>query len=343
MNRELAKLTRRDLLRLACLAGLGLAIPLTELSEIRSSRARQLELQRSIKALGTTVTIRVEEDLSPAKAQAGIDDAFREIRRLEAQLTRFQPSSQVHRLNQTGQLETPASELFDVLEKARHFSDGTNGAFDITVKPALDLLQRYLGGASLPSDTEFEVARRLTDFELLSVSKDIVSFGKPGMGVTLDCIGKGYVLDMAAARLRAHGIRSALVQGGGTLVAIGTRLDGSSWRIGVRDPEDPNSLIATISLVDGAVATSGDYENFFSPDGSCYHVVDPATARSPLYSHSATVTAPTAHEADPLGVALMVKEPREGLKLLEGFKGYECLIATRDGRLVRSSGFGVIS
>jgi thiamine biosynthesis lipoprotein len=343
MNRAFAELKRRDLLRLACLAGLGLAIPLTEFLDIRGSEVRQLELQRSIKALGTTVTIRVEEDLSPAKAEAGINDTFSEIRRLETQLTRFQPSSQVHRLNQTGQLETPAPELFDVLNKARHFYDRTDGAFDITVKPALDLLQRCLVGTSLPSDAEFETAKGLIDSESLSVSKDIVSFWKPGMGITLDCIGKGYVLDMAAARLRAHGIRSALVQGGGTLVAIGTRLDGSPWRIGVRDPKDPNSLIGTISLVDGAVATSGDYENFFSPDGTCYHIVDPSTARSPLYSHSATVAAPTAHEADPLGVALMVKEPREGLKLLEGFRGDECLIATRDGRLVRSSGFGVIS
>jgi len=342
VNREFARLKRRDFLRLACLTGLGVAIPLTKLSGISGSDSRQLELRRSINALGTTVTITVEDDFSSARAEAGINDAFSEIRKLEAQLTRFQSSSQVHRLNQVGQVEVPTPELVEALRKARYFSNRTEAAFDITVKPALDLLQTYLVGASLPSDAEFEAARSLIDFELLSVSKSGVSLGKPGMGVTLDCIGKGYILDKAAERLREHGIRSALIQGGGTLVAIGARLDGSPWRIGVRDPENPSGVVGRITLVDRAVATSGDYENFFSPDGRYYHIIDPTTARSPVYSHSATVTAPTAAEADPLGVALMVKKPREGLKLLEGFKGYECLIVTRDGTLVRSSGFGVM-
>lgn len=277
------------------------------------------------------------------RAFAAIDDAFGEIRRLEAEFTRFNPSSQICRLNQVSEVERPAPELVEVLQMARRFSAGTEGAFDITVKPALDVLRRCVGGMYVPSDAEFEAARRLIDFEQVSVSKDLVSLGKPGMAVTLDCIGKGYLLDRAAARLRAHGIRSALIQGGGTLIAVGARPDGSPWRIGVRDPVNPNALIGRFNLSDGAVATSGDYESFFSPDGRFYHIVDPSTARSPLYSHSATVIAPTAAEADPLGVSLMVKEPREGLKLLEGFKGCECLIATRNGRLIQSDGFGRIS
>jgi thiamine biosynthesis lipoprotein len=342
LNREFARLKRRDFLRLACASGIGLAIPLAELSKIPESDRRQVEARRSINALGTTVTITVEDDSSPARAEAGIADAFTRIRELEAELTRFQSSSQVYRLNQLGRVEAPTPELVEALLKARYFSDRTDGAFDITVKPALDLLQRYLEGTSLPSDAEFEAARRLIDFEMLSVSNDVLSLGKARMGVTLDCIGKGYILDKAAERLREHGIRSALIQGGGTLLAIGARLDGSPWRIGIRDPEDPSGVVGKIALADRAVATSGDYENFFSPDERYYHIIDPTTARSPLYSHSATVTAPTAAEADPLGVALMVKEPREGLKMLEELGGYECLIITRDKRLVSSNGFGVI-
>ena len=342
MNREFARLKRRDFLRLACVSGIGLAIPLAELLKIPESDRRQVEARRSINALGTTVTITVGDDSSPARAEAGIADAFTKIRELEAELTRFQSSSQVYRLNQLGRVEAPTPELVEALLKARYFSDRTDGAFDITVKPALDLLQRYLDGTSLPSDAEFEAARSVIDFEMLSVSKDVLSLGKARMGVTLDCIGKGYILDKAAERLREHGIRSALIQGGGTLLAIGARLDGSPWRIGIRDPENPSGVVGKIALVDRAVATSGDYENFFSPDERYYHIIDPTTARSPLYSHSATVTAPTAAEADPLGVTLMVKEPREGLKMLEELGGYECLIITRDKRLVSSNDFGVI-
>jgi thiamine biosynthesis lipoprotein len=343
MNSELAKLKRRDLLRLACLAGLGLAIPLFKWSAIDNSLGSRRSFRLSTRALGTTVSIRVEEDLSPVRAHAAINDAFDEIRRLEAQLTRFEPHSQVYHLNQLGKVTAPAQALLELLDKSRCFYERSEGAFDITVKPALDLFQNRLDSAFLPSDADFEVARSLIDFEQLSFSKDYVSFAKLGMGITLDCIAKGYALDRAAARMKSHGVSSALIQGGGTLVAIGSRSDGSPWRIGIRDPLDPNALIGTIGLANAAVATSGDYEDFFSADGRFYHIVDPASARSPLYSHSATVTAPTAGEADPLGVTLMVKDSREGLRLLEDFKGCECLITRRGGGLVRSSGFGVLS
>jgi thiamine biosynthesis lipoprotein len=342
LNREFSRFKRRDFLRLACITGLGLAIPLAELSKKSEPESRQVESRRSINALGTTMTITVEDDFSPTRAEAGIADAFTRIRELEAELTRFQPSSQVYRLNKLGRVEAPTADLVEALSRAQYFSDRTDGVFDVTVKPALDLLEMYLISESLPSDADFQAARSLIDFEMLSVSKDALSLDKAGMGATLDCIGKGYILDKAAERLREHGIRSALIQGGGTLVAIGARLDGSPWKIGVRDPENPSGIVATIGLVDRAVATSGDYEDFFSPDKRYYHIIDPTTARSPLYSHSATVTAPTAAEADPMGIALMVKEPGEGLRLLEDFGGYECLVITHDGKLVRSAGFGEI-
>jgi hypothetical protein len=92
LNREFARLKRRDFLRLACASGIGLAIPLAELSKIPESDRRQVEARRSINALGTTVTITVEDDSSPARAEAGIADAFTRIRELEAELTRFQSS-----------------------------------------------------------------------------------------------------------------------------------------------------------------------------------------------------------------------------------------------------------
>ncbi len=85
MNREFARLKRRDFLRLACVTGLGLAIPLAKVSEISGSDSRQVESRRSISALGTTVTITVEDDSSPARAEAGIADAFTRVRELEAE------------------------------------------------------------------------------------------------------------------------------------------------------------------------------------------------------------------------------------------------------------------
>jgi thiamine biosynthesis lipoprotein len=250
--------------------------------------------------------------------------------------------SEVGRLNTTGILESPQREVIDVLGSAEQYSEETEGSFDITVKPVLDLFEDMKFGSSPPSPTEFELARRLIDFEKISISSGAVCFAKSGMGVTLDCIGKGYILDHAAQILKDYRIDSALIDGGGTLVAIGPRFDGSPWKIGVTNPVNLNQTIGTIELENGAVATSGDYEDYFTPDKRYYHIIDPSTATSPLYSHSATVVSATASEADPLGLSLMVKPPAEALNFIDQFKGSECLVITRDGELVKSAGFDMI-
>lgn len=335
----LRSLKRRDFLRLASLAGLGLAVPLFRHSLGDSSNLD--EVQMSTYALGTMITIRVERIVNLIGAQVAVNTAFQEIRRLESLFTRFHAMSQVGQLNIIGHIESPQPELVDIMSQSSHYSEKTEGAFDVTVKPALDLFENRRAGTFPPTDASFDAAKNLIDYEKVSVSAGAVSLAKPGMGITLDCLGKGYVLDRAAAILRAHGIDSALIDGGGTLVAVGSRSDGSAWRIGIMNPTNPNDSIGTIHLENGAVATSGDYENYFTPDLRYYHIIDPRTASSPIYSHSATVLAPSASEADPLALALMVKSPSEALSFIDQFAGCECLIITRNSGLVRSTGFGM--
>lgn len=327
---------------MASVTGLGLAVPLLgySLGESRPSGAD--ELQMSTYALGTMITIRVGYETNPIGAQAAVNGAFQEVKRLESIFTRFQSASEVGQLNSLGHIDSPPRELLDILACSSDCSEKTDASFDITVKPALDLFENRRSDTFPPTDAEFEAAKRLIDFEKLSVSSGSVSFAQSGMGITLDCLGKGYVLDRVAEILRAHRIDSALIDGGGTLIAIGSRSDGSPWKIGIMNPTDLNESIGTIQLENGAVATSGDYENSYTADKRYYHIIDPRTACSPLYSHSATVVAPTASEADPLGLALMVKAPSESLNFIDRFTGCECLVITRNGVLVKSTGFGMI-
>lgn len=338
---NLRNLKRRDFLRLASLTGIGLAVPLIGQWLDRSQLTDGRELETSMYALGTAVTIRVENTKSPIVAQVAVSSAFDEIKRLEAVFTRFLQGSEVGQLNTSGQIEFPQPELVEILTWASHYSARTEGAFDITVKPALDLFETRGSRVFPPTEEEFNAAKNLIDFEKVSVSNSTVSLAQPGMGITLDCLGKGYILDKAAEMLRSHRIESALIDAGGTLVAIGSRSNGAPWRIGIKDPVHLDGLIGTIQLENQAVATSGDYENSFTPDRRYYHVIDPTTAYSPLYSHSATVTAPTASEADPLALALMVKAPSQALNVVDQFAECECVVVTRDGRYLESSGIGM--
>ena len=341
MNRNFARMTRRDFIRLASLGGLMLSLPL--LRFLPGSVPSIRSAQKSIYSMGTTVTILVEDELDQSKLDGAFASAFAEVRRLESLYTHFDPTSGVSTLNTTGELDGADAEVVSLLTSSTRFSEATEGSFDVTVQPALALFGRFLGGGPAPADADFEAAQKLIDFEKVTLSPHTVSLAKAGMAVTMDGIATGYIIDRAASALRSFGVQSALVQAGGTMVTVGSRADGSPWSIGVRDPLNEYGTVGTLHVKDAAVATTGDYENFFTPDKSFYHVVDPSTARSPLYSHSATVVAPTAVQADPLGVALMVKSPGDGLRLVDGMSKVDCLICTRQGALVRSEGLELTS
>ncbi len=326
MSHAFRKFNRRDFLRLALIGGAVLAIPLLRrgLGPAEPDQA----YQRTVTAMGTTVTIRIEDQIEQSRADFAAGMALREINRLAKIMTRFPDGTQLYDLNRTGRLDTPSPEVVEVLNRAMHFSQASEGSFDVTVKPVLDLLDGYLSGQQFPTDAQFEAARDLIDYESVSVADHSISLTKPGTGVTLDGIAEGYILDQAALSLRKNRIRSALVNIGGSLEAIGTRTGGAPWEVGIVDPVHPDRTLGTLLLKDQAVATSGDYENFYTGDKQYYHIVDPSTARSPLYSHSATVVSSNAVEADQMGVVLMVEEPNQGQKIADA-RGCEYLICTR--------------
>jgi FAD:protein FMN transferase len=341
MSTKLSKLRRRDFLKLAGVGGLALSIPifgsiLSGQKHLGQSEANS-SFQTSFNAIGTTVSLIIDDDIPQNDAVSITNSLSIEISNLERVMTRFPGGTDLCLLNETGSVECPSKDLVELAKSAQRYSESTEGGFDVTVKPALDLLQGYLEGQPFPTDSQFEHARSLINYEKMSISGSLITLDKPGMGITLDGIGTGYILDSSISFLKSKGIHSALVNFGGTLATLGTRADGSPWEVGVVDPTSPTYTLGTLYLKNQAVATSGDYEDYFTPDKKYYHIIDPSTARSPLLSHSATVVAPTGAVADPLGVALMVENPDSGLKFIDASKA-ECLIYTRSGGVVTSSG-----
>jgi thiamine biosynthesis lipoprotein len=332
VNSKFRKLSRRDFLRIATMGGAAFAIPALRIGLGTSTLESAYE--KSTSAMGTTVSITIEGVEDSALADFAASRALAEIKRL---LTHFPGGTQVYPLDQDGFLESPSTTTVDILQRATRASTSSGGTFDVTVEPVLQLLQGFLAGQPFPSDAQFDAARRLIDYEKVSVDDHYVSFPTPGMGITLDGIATGYILDQAVTTLKGCGVRSALLNIGGTLAALGSRADGSPWEIGITNPVHPATTVGTLHLRDQAVATSGDYENYFTADKSYYHVIDPFTARSPLYSHSATVVAAKAIEADQMGVVLMIESPRNGRKVADD-QGCDYLICTRSEGTQSSAG-----
>ena len=315
-------ISRRRVLQIAAFSGAGGWLAW------RLGRAPDGGVVRRVRAMmGTTVHLTVVGD--DAEVAAGATLA--RMVELEAQLTRHAPESEVGRLNAHGVLAQPGPALLEVLALAGEIHALGDGAFDITMLPLLEVYRA--AQPALPDDAALDAALARVGQDALRVDAGAVRFGRAGMAITLDGIGKGIIVDAGVAVLKRHGFGHVLVEAGGDLMACGRR-----WRIGVRDPRAPR-LMTRIGARDVAVATSGDYFQPFSADRAQHHILDPRTGRSSPELASATVIAPTAALADALATMAMVLGARRTVEILEERAGCEaCLVAKTSG-VTKTSGF----
>lgn len=258
------------------------------------------------------------EVISPDKSAANI--AFAEIKRIEEILNKYNPDSEVSKLNKLGRL-TVSPETFYVIKKAKEFWLSSEGAFDITVAKLADLWgftdKQYI----LPKKAEIENALKLTgtDKIILHEFDNVVQFKIPGMKIDLGAIAKGYALDYAVKKLKESGIKSCLINAGGQIYCLGRRFS-KPWRIGIKDPRRIKS-VTYLELENKAVATSGDYEQYFLKDKKRYsHIFNPKTGYpAETKVVSVTVIAEDGLTADALGTAIFVLGKDKGERLAKQF------------------------
>jgi thiamine biosynthesis lipoprotein len=285
--------------------------------------------------MGTAATITVLHE-ERATARAMVETAFAEIERLERILSRQQYGTAVHRLNQFGRLPEPPAELVTILDHARHYSLLTEGAFDITVAPLIDLYaMRFVVAGRPPSESEIRVLRERISWKSVTVDGRGVTFEEKGTAISVDGIAKGFVVDRTCTVLAAAGADQVLVGAGGDIAAG----SAESWRVAVRDPHDAARDVGIVRLCGNGIASSGDYMQAYTPDRAHHHIVDPRTGRSPEATSGVTVIAPTAMDADVISTSAFVLGPREGIALLRTLPDAEGMIVSKSGETVTSEGF----
>lgn len=296
-------------------------------------------ITQAVPAMGTVVSMSVL-DASRDRAEEAAGRAWEAMHRCIAVLNRFDAASAVSELNSAGRLKDAPDELLAVLRPARDLTSRTGGAFDPTVKPVVDLLheRRERGLSGPPAEHELRDALGRVGVARMRLRGRTVAFRGDGMGLTLDGIAKGYVVDAAAAALEHAGIAHYLVNAGGDIRTAGSRDGTAPWRVAVQDPDKADRFPAILAMGTGAVATSGSYEIYFDGERTCHHIVEAATGRSPGECVSVTVRAPTAMQADALATAVFVMGPAAGLRLIAATPGCESLVLTAGGRH-RSAGW----
>lgn len=289
-------------------------------------------MTRTYLAMGTFVAMTVVHD-SDTLAEEAMGRALEEIRALEAQLSRFAPGSALAVLNDVGHIAAPP-ELAAVVSRSRTVHAVSAGSFDPTILPVLELVSTSVdeGGEVSVSRADLRLAMERTGLERVRSRGGRLDMDQ-GMSLTLDGVAKGHIVDRACAALERAGAGRWMVNAGGDI-----RCAGGGWTVSVQDPSGPGGT-ARLALDDGAVATSGGYEIAYGRHGLYNHVIDPRTGRSPRLTAGATVTAPTAAEADALSTAALVMRPGPAMDMVRALPGRHCLLVSADGARLADPGW----
>jgi thiamine biosynthesis lipoprotein len=267
-------------------------------------RYRRYLVRHQVATMGTTADLAVVHH-NERYARSALQAAAAELKRIETLMTRFDHNSDIGRANARAGLQrvSVSPETAHVVQRALHWADATAGAFEPAIARVVDLWDVKQRHAPPPADAIQRLANRqlYRRIDVDAGARSASLFVREGdAAIDLGGIAAGYGVDRAVDVLREWGIVDGFVNVGGDIYALGRSQDEEAWDVGIRSPGDPTQLIGLHALSDGAIATSGDYEQGFTYGGRRYHhIMDPNTAE-PRKSvlHSVTITAPTCIEAD---------------------------------------------
>jgi thiamine biosynthesis lipoprotein len=315
----------------------GLGALALSLFAVSSARADWLHREESI--MGTRIYVELWHD-DRIQADAAIDAVMDNMRRIDELMSHYKPESQLSQINMHAAVEPVAvdPELFDLIKTSIHYSEITEGAFDITYA-SVGYLYDYPRHVH-PSDAEIKAALPGVNYRNLVLDPEhhTVRFAREGMRIDLGGIAKGYACDQAIEIVKRFGVKNAMVMAGGDTRLLGDRR-GRPWMVGIRNPDNKNKVVLSMPLSDVGISTSGDYERYFDEGGVRYHhIIDPKTGKSPTGVRSVTIIGPTATDTEGWSKGVFIKGPVEGIRLIEQYPQMDAVVVDKDGKVWYSKG-----
>ena len=273
-------------------------------------------------------------------AQTALDESVELIQTMESRWSVTDENSEIYRANHSGgQTVSISEETAEVISFALEMAEKTEGALDPTIYPVLTAWGFTTDGKQVPAPEQ--IAELLQNVSYSRIRLEGTSLTVPeGMELDLGAVGKGYTADLVTEVLKEHDIESAIISLGGNIQAIGSRPDGSDWRIGIRTPWEDGNL-GVLEISDAAVVTSGGYENYFEDeDGNIYwHILDPSTgypATSGL--QAVTIIGKEGRLCDALSTALFVMGAEQAEAYWRENGGFDMLLVTDENEIILTEG-----
>ncbi len=315
-----------------CTLALVFTILFTNLSACASTDKGKIT--KSDFVLNTVATI----TLYGGGDEALIDECFDLCRHYESLFSRTDESSEIYKLNHR-EISEVSPDTAEVISLGLEYSKISNGAFDITIEPLSSLWNFGSDSPSVPSAADIEAAREKVDYTAVTVSGNTISFSNDYARIDLGAVAKGWIADKVKELLVSRGVKQAIINLGGNVLCIGGKSDTEGFRIGIQYPFKEGS-IASVSVSDLSVVTSGIYERDFEQDGKLYHhILNPKTGYP--YDNdllSVTIIGVNSGICDALSTTCFALGRDAGTALIEGMDGYYAIFITSDYRLWYTKG-----
>ena len=290
---------------------------------------------REVYAMDTVMTL----EACGQNADAALDEAVAEIERLDALWSIASSDGEIARLNAEKQI-TASADTLALLTRAKEISAATSGLFSTTIAPLMEAWGFTSGDYRVPDEAELSALLAHVDDEEIAISDSTVTIPADAK-VDLCGIAKGFTSARVMEIFRENGVENGILSLGGNVQALGTKPDGSLWRVGLQDPADERALFATLELADKAVITSGAYERNFEQNGITYHhIIDPRTgypAESGL--SSVTIVSDDGTLADGLSTALFIMGKEAAVEFWRSRRDdFDMVLLADDGAVTVSAG-----
>ena len=303
--------------------------PIAFLCSCSETETSQTPIQLNGQTMGTSYNITIIDKpkfLSASRLEKLVENELSDI---NSQMSNWNANSEISRVNRNSSNKAiPISQqLLEVITAANEIHYKSDGTFDITSAPIINLWGFGPNGANktIPSQKAIDKALDLvgqTDLVKITTNPPALLKQKKGVVLNLSALAKGYGIDRIASLLKMQGIERFLVEIGGDLIASGTNRHGKPWSIGIEVPNyERRTVQSIVKIYDQAMATSGNYKNFFQKDGIRYsHIIDPKTG-SPVQHNtvSATVLAQNAMFADGWATAMLAMGIENGMKIANNY------------------------
>ena len=323
------------------ITGLLLSICLLATSCTKEVKKEEPSVTRENYLLGTIVQLKVYGK----NADKAADKAMDVISLIDDLMSPSKPNSDVAKINaSSGKSFVKVSEdTYNVIKRSFYYSELSNGAFDVTVGPLVNIWGIGTEHARVPAPSEIKNKVSLINYKDIEIddANKAIKLKREGQGIDLGAIAKGYAADKVKETLMSEGIKTAFINLGGNVVTLGKKSDGTLWNIGVQDPLNTRGdYFAIVKVSDKSIVSSGNYERFFIKDGIKYHHILDTKTGYPSNNEimATTIISEKSIDGDALSTSAFVLGLDKGMKLVESLKGVEAIFITKDKKVYTTSG-----